>query len=61
MKRIINSLPHGAQTEIARKLGCQRSYVSQVLNGKRSRENKLGKLIVFNAELIVVKEFNNMK
>lgn len=53
---LINSLPAGAQTEIARKTGLARSNVSAILNGKRSQTTPNGINVIRIAERMTAHE-----
>lgn len=54
---LINSLQGGEQKRIARVLKCSRGHVSQVLNGKRSQSNDLGRNIIRLAEHAAAREY----
>jgi lambda repressor-like predicted transcriptional regulator len=45
---IYNNLPHGAMAKIARKVGCNRSHIKSILEGKRNDHHG----IIKEAELL---------
>ncbi len=47
---LINSMPHGSQKSIAKIVGTSTSYVSAVLNGKKSQTGNTGTNIIRLAE-----------
>lgn len=53
LKALRKSLPHGACARIAKKLGCHRNNIYNVLNGNNKNDRIINELI---AESLLVKE-----